>query len=804
MRKVLSFVLVLSLVLGSFGMAFAAPLSDIAGEDFEDAVNVLTELGVVTGYPDGTYKPDNIVTRAEMAVIVVSALGLADYATGTSSFSDMAGHWSNPYVAYATSLGVIAGYPDGTFKPDKTVSYDEAATMLVAALGYTPDSLSGTWPVNYVSKAKTLGILDGIKAGAAGANRGDIAIMTFQTLDQNIGKTDKDGVWSPTILQAGLPAVYETLLDRLDAALYDPGTGAGKPFVLTETLADNAVADVRDMVGAYVTAYKNSDGDILAIKEVKSVFLEGKFSGTQTKFTADDVEYTLSKALGAVGGTTYQGLANEEYVNGVQAAIAPADNTTYTIAAKVSGKTIQDVYSISSWTLAGGAHDQVTATDLARMNDKTPKLLGKTFKLDVNQEIDYDAFELIGVDSLDDIEKDNVVYVYVGGGYITKIAVGTEVVSGEITRISGTGADTKYTIGGKAYKVAAQTVTGFNAGNLAVDNEVEVYLDADGKIYAEELLTGKASTYAIALAGSEGTAGISDAKIRLFLADGTEEVFTIDTDKVSFDWNSDGTGTVAVDANDLVKYGLNSDGEINSLTVVTPTAATTKAVTKAGYVDGYKVAEDAFIVLDADITGTAFALAAGATEYSIGKLASLLDDTYTDVVYVKDSNDKIVVLVIEGAGSGSDAIYGVLNGVFSTSDIDNGAILMVDGEDVEYSADAAVTAANDQYLYKIVVKTNGDVTLDYLDAISDAEMINDGVGTTWTAAYIENSRIKAPAVGGGTALNSPIASDVVVYVYDADDGWTLGTTSDIDVSSTIVVYATDSDNPGLVTFVLVQ
>jgi hypothetical protein len=149
MRKVLSFVLVLSLVLGSFGMAFAAPLSDIAGENSEEAVNVLTELGVVSGYPDGTYKPDNIVTRAEMAVIVVRALGLADYATGTSSFSDMGGHWSNPYVAYATSLGIIAGYPDGTFRPDKTVSYDEAATMLVAALGYNADSLVGTWPANF-------------------------------------------------------------------------------------------------------------------------------------------------------------------------------------------------------------------------------------------------------------------------------------------------------------------------------------------------------------------------------------------------------------------------------------------------------------------------------------------------------------------------------------------------------------------------------------------------------------------------------------------------------------------------------
>ena len=120
MRKVLSFVLVLSLVLGSFAMAFAATpaVSDTAGKACEDAVNVLTELGIVKGYPDGSYKPENIVTRAEMAVIVISALGLKDYAVGTSSFKDMAGYdWAQGYVAYAQSLGVINGYPDGTFKP---------------------------------------------------------------------------------------------------------------------------------------------------------------------------------------------------------------------------------------------------------------------------------------------------------------------------------------------------------------------------------------------------------------------------------------------------------------------------------------------------------------------------------------------------------------------------------------------------------------------------------------------------------------------------------------------------------------
>ena len=96
MKKVLSLVLALSLVLGTFAFTpvFAASFDDVAGEACEDAVNVLTELGVVTGYEDGTYKPENIVTRAEMAVLVVNALGLEDYvtSTATSSFTDMSGY----------------------------------------------------------------------------------------------------------------------------------------------------------------------------------------------------------------------------------------------------------------------------------------------------------------------------------------------------------------------------------------------------------------------------------------------------------------------------------------------------------------------------------------------------------------------------------------------------------------------------------------------------------------------------------------------------------------------------------------
>ena len=72
MRKVLSLVLVLALVLGSFSMAFATTPTDVVGAPSEEAVNVLMGLGVVDGYADGTFKPAGIVTRAEMAKLICS------------------------------------------------------------------------------------------------------------------------------------------------------------------------------------------------------------------------------------------------------------------------------------------------------------------------------------------------------------------------------------------------------------------------------------------------------------------------------------------------------------------------------------------------------------------------------------------------------------------------------------------------------------------------------------------------------------------------------------------------------------
>jgi len=829
MRKVLSFVLVLSLVLGSFGMAFAAPLSDVAGKDFEEAVSVLTDLGVVSGYPDGTYKPDNIVTRAEMAVIVVRALGLADYATGTAKFSDMGGHWSNPYVAYATSLGVIAGYPDGTFKPDKTVSYDEAATMLVAALGYTPDSLVGTWPANYVTKAKTLGILDGIKAGVAGANRGDIATMAFQTLDQSVGKTDKDGVWAPIVLKVGPPAVYDNMLGRLDAKMYAPGAGAYAPtaadpddFIVLGT--EDSIINLKPYVGALVTAYANKDDEIIAIKDVKSTFLTGEFDvyAAGNTFTADDVDYDVVAMTAGF----------KEFTNGkVDAAFVGAGATEYKIAVDLSGLKIKEVYSVSQWNVSNSA--QITATQIAAMSKDTPKLLNQTFTLNDSKKIDTDSFELIGVESLDKIVEDDIVYVYTSLGVtprITKIEVSNEVITGEVTKIQG---GNKYTVNGKAYKIAqVAAVPGAPApGGPGVGDEIKAWIGPDGKIYDFETISGTANKLAAVVNLGDGTVGAglgnTALKIELFMADGTSKVFTAAKSKYDDQdaaggvigagpgtpdaWYDNvildntvaaGSATWALQPGDVVKYDINADGEISALTKVTLTGAsagTVKLTAKSTF-DGYDVNSNATVLTytDPTLVGGAPALpfSTDADDYGVTTVEKLLNSDLDDVSFTT-KNGKIDFLYINSTSSSTDKIYGVVTDTEeNNSKAGYGVDMLVGGEAKYYNSNTDYTAFDDGtvganelgLLYEIKFDSAGDISL--------TDVTGAAFATTIAKANVVSASGRIINIAGPAVRT--LDKDAVIYVWNATDGvYEVGSINDIDDISTdaartgIIIFDTD-------------
>jgi hypothetical protein len=187
MKKILALVLALTLALGTFSFAAAAP-EDVVGTDYEDAVGKLTYLGIIAGFPDGTYRPAEPVTRAQFAKIIVTALGVgeaAQYAAGATKFADVpADHWATGYINVAADLGIIVGYPDGTFLPENQVSYAEAIKMIVAALGYTPKAEQmGGYPGGYLAIAAEKEISDGVTViNNMAANRGDIALMIDNAL----------------------------------------------------------------------------------------------------------------------------------------------------------------------------------------------------------------------------------------------------------------------------------------------------------------------------------------------------------------------------------------------------------------------------------------------------------------------------------------------------------------------------------------------------------------------------------------------------------------------------------------------
>ncbi|MGE5560119.1 MAG: S-layer homology domain-containing protein [Chloroflexota bacterium] len=191
MRKLLSVILVLAMVLGLAGTAFAAaPPTDVAGTTFETAVNRLAALNILKGYEDGTFKPGNNITRAEFAAVAVRALGLdaaAGQSLGNTKFKDVpATHWAAGYINIAASRGIIAGYPDGTFKPEANVTTAEAIAMLVRVCGYEP-SVVGVWPTNYLSKGAEIGLTDGVSvAPDLAASRGTVALLTANALEVDI------------------------------------------------------------------------------------------------------------------------------------------------------------------------------------------------------------------------------------------------------------------------------------------------------------------------------------------------------------------------------------------------------------------------------------------------------------------------------------------------------------------------------------------------------------------------------------------------------------------------------------------
>ena len=169
LKKVLALTVVLATLLSISAFAAFSDEESI-DESFVDAVNLLGALNVMTGDTEGTFRPNDTISRAEAAkmIYVIRNGGVDDQAagwTGMSTFSDVTpGVWFEGYVNYCASLGIIAGIGGGKFNPSGAVTGVELAKMLLVVADYRPDIEGYTgagWNLNVIRDAQTVGMFEG-------------------------------------------------------------------------------------------------------------------------------------------------------------------------------------------------------------------------------------------------------------------------------------------------------------------------------------------------------------------------------------------------------------------------------------------------------------------------------------------------------------------------------------------------------------------------------------------------------------------------------------------------------------------
>jgi len=279
LKKVISAVIALALSASTFAsVSFAKSFTDVASTaSYAEAVDVLSSLGIINGYEDGTFGPDKTITRAEaakMIVAMVNKIATAEGRKGATQFDDVvADHWASGFINVGVSDKFINGKSATTFDPEGQVKYNEIVKMIVSCLGYEEYAqFYGGYPTGYVSIADSEGITKGCSMdGEAAATRGVVAQLIYNALKTPIIQSKgmqysaAQGGFVPNIeKQDGEESTYfKTLLTEKFDAYFVEGMVVETPksgnIDLDTVLFDVQKSEEYDEEVIMESAYDNSD-----------------------------------------------------------------------------------------------------------------------------------------------------------------------------------------------------------------------------------------------------------------------------------------------------------------------------------------------------------------------------------------------------------------------------------------------------------------------------------------------------------------------------------------------------------------
>ncbi|MGM9936333.1 MAG: S-layer homology domain-containing protein [Candidatus Ornithomonoglobus sp.] len=580
---------------------------------YQNALKVVSALGIITGYEDGSIKPESTVTRAEMATIVLRMLAQTANSTYQNVFTDLeASHWAADTIQTAVEQGILDGMGDGTFVPDGNVKYEQVLKMIVCAMNYGTDAENaGGYPQGYVAVGgTTLKLLTGVK-GATGTDmpRGEVIKTVYNALLASYREI--------TDFKNGLP-VY-TATDTLGVALFDMYEDEG---VLTTTpnitIATGSVAkegvvtidgidykcdmNVDEYVGTKIKFYyiddKADDPKIIAL------FSMGK--STEYTFNADDIDsidttagsikvfksetttsttsYKINNATVIYNGTILSTADYAKYIGGddYDGFITPHVGTVKIVDYDSDG--VYDILFVESYETML----VTTAT--------TEKLTGKINNVSTTITYDLDDNDYTvtvtksgSAATVKNLKKNDVASIKRNIESTTiDITVTGETITGEITSVGEDDGDTTITLNGQTYKVDENAVADIRtglSGNFYLDMFDRVgYISTDGALTSNE----KYAMITKAYYNDE-----SELVIRLYTQDGSEievkpssslnywapgakaAVSKPSEDTLYKTLNSD-SAYIQCNGNPvrLCKYSLNSSGDLTKLYVAVSSTAT--------------------------------------------------------------------------------------------------------------------------------------------------------------------------------------------------------------------------------------
>ena len=274
------------------GAAATTQFSDVSDNYTATAIETLRLMGLLDGYGDGTFRPGTVLTRAQFCKMAVYAMDgsseLGRYSTVTIFPDVKPSLWAASYINMAAKKGVIAGFADGKFKPNQTVTAGQAVTILMRGLGYKDENIGGVWPQGYMAEAQTCGLLKstGITSAYSALTRGQAAKLFLNLFEAKKAGGDGTVLFSYDV---GKDEVYLTNLDAGKGTM----TAGGQVYDMAHPVVSTS------LIGSKGKVVLNSDGDILTFLPI---------TGTSGISNAAVIIGSNGSALGLdslAGGTGY-------------------------------------------------------------------------------------------------------------------------------------------------------------------------------------------------------------------------------------------------------------------------------------------------------------------------------------------------------------------------------------------------------------------------------------------------------------------------------------------------------------------